>query len=155
MFRRSRQITIVRYGLVLLFLAGALAISASSAGADPILDQSAIPICCLSSGLAVTPVQSIAQTFIAGITGILTSVEVSIFQDPGTTGDVVFRLLRNPLDFGTSVFSTTIPLTVVPVGSGQFVGVDVSGSMQEIIRPDPHARVIGHDVAEGQPVTIV
>ena len=36
MFRRSRRITIVRYGLVLLFLAGALAISASSAGADPI-----------------------------------------------------------------------------------------------------------------------
>src|SRR5205823_2825185 len=56
----------------------------------------------------------------------LTSVEVSIFQDPGTTGDLVLRLLRKPLDFRTSVFSTTIPLTMVPVGSGQFVSVDVS-----------------------------
>jgi Ca-activated chloride channel family protein len=33
--------------------------------------------------------------------------------------------------------------------------VDVSGSMQEIIRDDPHARVIGHDTSEGQPVSIV
>src|SRR5262245_46868713 len=33
--------------------------------------------------------------------------------------------------------------------------VDVSASMQEIIRPDPHARVIGHDTSEGVPVDII
>ena len=35
------------------------------------------------------------------------------------------------------------------------VVVDVSGSMQEIIRDDPRARVIGHDVKEGQAVDVV
>ena len=33
--------------------------------------------------------------------------------------------------------------------------VDVSGSMHEIIRDDPHARIIGYDVAEGQQVAVV
>src|SRR5947209_19707865 len=35
------------------------------------------------------------------------------------------------------------------------VVVDVSGSMQEIIRDDPNARVVGHDFAEGVPVRVV
>jgi Ca-activated chloride channel family protein len=35
------------------------------------------------------------------------------------------------------------------------VVVDVSGSMQEIIRPDPDARVVGHDTSEGVPVRVV
>jgi Ca-activated chloride channel family protein len=35
------------------------------------------------------------------------------------------------------------------------VVVDVSGSMQEIIRHDPHARVVGQDYAEGVPVHLV
>jgi hypothetical protein len=119
-----------RISLRLLFLAGALAVSPAVVGADPIrLDQAAIPsACCLSFGTAVIPLQSVSQTFTAGAAGLLKSVEVSIFQDPGTTGDIVFRLLTNPLDFGTALFSTTIPLTMVPVGSGEFVSVDVSAA---------------------------
>src|SRR5438876_9182953 len=35
------------------------------------------------------------------------------------------------------------------------VVVDVSGSMHEIIRDDPHARIVGHDISEGQPVALV
>ena len=35
------------------------------------------------------------------------------------------------------------------------VVVDVSGSMQEIIRDDPKARVVGHLISEGQPVHVV
>ncbi len=128
-FRRCTRVSMVRHGLVLFALAAALVIDPVPAGADPILpDQFAIPSCCLSSGVAVTPSQSISQTFTAGIAGFLTSVEVSIFQDRGTTGDVVFRLLREPLDFRTSVYSTIIPLTMVPFETGRFVSVDVSSA---------------------------
>jgi hypothetical protein len=35
------------------------------------------------------------------------------------------------------------------------VVVDVSGSMHELIRHDPYARVVGHDVSEGQQVALV
>jgi Ca-activated chloride channel family protein len=42
-----------------------------------------------------------------------------------------------------------------PLPAHLIVLVDVSGSMQEIIRPDPHARVVGTASSEGRPVDLV
>jgi hypothetical protein len=146
-----------RIALRVVFLAGALAIAPATVGADPIrLDQAAIPsACCLAFGTAVIPQQSVSQTFTAGVTGLLKSVEVSIFQDPGTTGDIVFRLLTNPLDFGMPLFSTTIPLTIVPVGSGQFVSVDVSAAHVAMAAGDHLAIGLSRPIgAQNQPWVI-
>jgi Ca-activated chloride channel family protein len=75
----------------------------------------------------------------------------AVLAGQGSDVYVLTTINPNPARLGT--LHTVGPEQSLP--AHLIVLVDVSGSMQEIIRDDPHARIIGHDTAEGQPVAIV
>ena len=112
---------------VVFGMAVGLVTFAASASSEPILDQQAVredPV----TGFAVIPQQSISQTFTAGLSGLLESIEVSLYRNADAVGDVFVSLLRTPLDPTSAVFSTSIPHASIPVDRGSFVPLPVAAA---------------------------
>jgi hypothetical protein len=102
----------------------------------PMLDQSNITYLSFGGdgapGSAVTPGQSVAQIFTAGISGLLTSVDLGIYREAGAIGDVTLDILPFSVfpafDLSPSLFSMTIPLDGIPLLTTTLTSVDVSGA---------------------------
>lgn len=115
----------MRKTLAVLFLGAA----PMAAHAVPVLDQSTGLENIGNSGPAIISSQSIAQTLTVGISGLLSQVDLQVYQDDGTVGDVTVSILDASAGVpGASLGSIVLSLTDIPFLSGQvpWTSVDVS-----------------------------
>jgi hypothetical protein len=84
MFRPTRSTTVVT-AFLWAFITG-------PAGADVVLDQSNVVPAGSTADLAIVTVQSLAGTFTVGVDGVLAQVDLQIYKNTGTTGDLVFTI---------------------------------------------------------------
>ena len=117
-----------------------IALTAAAASASPVLDQSVVVPSGGISGLAIERRQSVAQTFTVGLDGLLTRVEVQVYQfqeGPKPDLQVEIRLLRDDGLPGLSatdlIVSGTVPYSTLPMYTGinsavVFTAFDVSGA---------------------------
>ncbi len=118
-----------------LVLVASFSVLARAASAAPLLDQAylASPS---GFGPAVVNSQSVAQTFTAGIAGLLTNVDVAAYATPGETDLVTLGIYRTTgqLPNGSALYSTTFNPAILPSASlysatsPVFTGFDVSSA---------------------------
>jgi hypothetical protein len=60
--------------------------------ADVVLDQSHVVPAGATGDLAIISVQSLAGTFTVGLEGVLAQVDLQVYKNTGTTGDLVFTI---------------------------------------------------------------
>jgi hypothetical protein len=102
----------------------------------PVLDQSNTTFLTFGGagapGSAVTSGQTVAQTFTVGVSGSLTTIDLGLYKDPGTIGDVTLEILPFSVfptfDFSASLYSTTIPITSIPLLTTALTSIDVSAA---------------------------
>ena len=134
----------------------------SPAFATPILDQSNITFLTFGGegapGSAVSPSQTVAQTFTVGISGALTQVDLGIYRDVGAIGDVTLSLLPvsafPSFDLNASLFSTTIAITSIPLLTTSLTTVDVSAASLGVQAGDQLAIVLSRSVGPGVPSVV-
>ena len=121
--------SLVRCGITVLVLA----VSGTAANAAPILDQS-YTVSPVNFGAAVFVQNSRAQTFTAGVSGLLSQVDLQLWRETGTTADLTVEVRRTssglPL-LGAGDLLGTATVTAAQVGvtgfSTAFVSVSFSG----------------------------
>jgi hypothetical protein len=149
---RVRNVTL---RLVMLLVLSTLPLPVANAAADPILlDQQALAFD-RQSGFAIIPAQSVSQTFTAGLSGLLSFVDVSLYRHADAVGDVVLSLLAAPLVTNTAVFSATIPRASIPVDDGGFLRVSVAGAGVFVNPGDVWAIHLSRSAGGGAPPWVI
>jgi hypothetical protein len=111
-------------------------LAAGPARAGGTLDQSNV-VSTFNFDAAMVEEVSRAQTFTVGIAGLLSQVNLEIYQSTGTTVDPTFEILGTTggvPDSTKPLFTTTIPLSIVPIfdtpptGTVPMTSIDVSSA---------------------------
>ncbi len=102
-----------------------------AARAQALLDQSNVLGLRAVNDLALVSSQSVAQTFTAGMAGVLDRVELEIYKTTGATGDLVFEIRSVPGGVPDPVneqalFRSLIPLDALPTIDSPFTAVPLT-----------------------------
>jgi hypothetical protein len=117
--------------LVLTAMLGLTIGTAGRAEAAFVLDQSYMAVPGQGFEAAIATIQSVAQSFTAGLAGQLAEVDVQIGQSTGTTGDDVTLTIRSVAGGvpAAALFQKTIPLATIPgLTFTSMTAVDVSAA---------------------------
>lgn len=84
-------------------------------------------------GSAVNPTQSVAQTFTVGLSGLLSRIDLGLYRDAAAlTGDVTVDILPASVlpayEFGSSLFTMTIPIASIPLLTTNLTTIDLSAA---------------------------
>jgi hypothetical protein len=128
---KDKEYTMLRVNYCLVpFMVVFWVCATRQARADLILDQSHV-VPTFQGDFAVITVQSVAQTFTVGVAGELAQVDLQIYKNTGTIGDLVFSIrttiggVPNP-DDSQSLFQTIIPLSAIPTIDNPFLPVPLT-----------------------------
>ena len=116
----------------------------------PLLDQSNITFLTFGGdgapGSAVSPFQTVAQTFTVGISGLLSRIDLGIYREAAATGDVTLDILPfsafPAYDLGSSLFTTVLPITSIPLLTTTLTSVDVTAANLSVTTGDQLAIVL-------------
>jgi len=117
---------------------------AGGAAATPIVDQSNVQPAPALAGDFVASNQFLAQSFTVGIPGGLAEIDLELYNLTGASSgdDFLVKLLQgapvdgSPLNFGVTLFASTIPFTSVPLVTPPLTAVTVA----------PHVAVVAGEV---------
>lgn len=98
------------------------------AQAEVVLDQSHVVPAGATGDLAIITVQSLAQAFTVGVEGVLTEIDLQIYKNTGTTGDITLTIrtttdgVPDP-DDSLVLFEDVISLDDIPTIDNVFLEV--------------------------------
>jgi hypothetical protein len=117
----------------------------------PILDQSNITYLSFGGdgapGSAVSPSQAVAQTLTVGISGVLAKIDLGLYRYPdATTGDVTLDIMPAGVfpayNLSSSLFTTTIAISSIPLLTTDLTSIDVSAGNISVKSDDQLAIVL-------------